>query len=135
MSFLLCYSPFKPLPLAFFFLILLSFHFLPAISTDFLVGDSDGWSVPKPKEADKYNKWASHNRFNVDDTVRKYPKSCFFLENFEQKLVSFSFSDNHLRIFVDSIDGCVRFQVRERFSDDGDGGRVQTMRFTKASVL
>ncbi|KAA0061324.1 mavicyanin-like [Cucumis melo var. makuwa] len=85
MSFLLCYSPFKPLPLAFFFLILLSFHFLPAISTDFLVGDSDGWSVPKPKEADKYNKWASHNRFNVDDTVHfKYEKDSVMMVTEEE---------------------------------------------------
>ncbi|XP_022137490.1 mavicyanin-like [Momordica charantia] len=56
-------------------LLLFSFHFFSAKSTDFLVGDEDGWAVPNPKEADRYNKWASHNRFNVDDTVHfKYEK-------------------------------------------------------------
>ncbi|CAK9312188.1 unnamed protein product [Citrullus colocynthis] len=78
------------LPFAFFFL-LLSFHFFSAISIDFLVGDEDGWAVPKPKEADKYNKWASHNRFNIDDTVHfKYEKDSVMMVTEEEYKQCFS---------------------------------------------
>ncbi|KAG7019965.1 Early nodulin-like protein 1 [Cucurbita argyrosperma subsp. argyrosperma] len=68
---LLCSAPFK----AFLLLLLLSFHFFSAVSTELLVGDDDGWEVPDPKETGKYNKWASRNRFSVHDTVNfRYKK-------------------------------------------------------------
>lgn len=38
---------------------------------DFEVGGDDGWAVPPAKDPDMYNDWASKNRFQVDDTIRK----------------------------------------------------------------
>ncbi|XP_023542474.1 mavicyanin-like [Cucurbita pepo subsp. pepo] len=52
-----------------FFLLFLFFHFFSATCSEFLVGDEHGWAVPQHKHADRYNKWASHNRFNVDDAL------------------------------------------------------------------
>lgn len=47
------------------------FQFCFVISTEFLVGGQDGWTIPK-KDSQMYIDWASKNRFKVDDTVRKY---------------------------------------------------------------
>lgn len=52
------------------FLSLLSISSLPAFSTDFAVGGDGEWAIPS-KDPDFYNKWASDNRFKVDDTVSK----------------------------------------------------------------
>jgi len=49
--------------------------FLVINCTEFEVGGRIGWVVPDSKDKDdmyKYNRWASHNRFKIDDTVRKY---------------------------------------------------------------
>ncbi|KAB1212694.1 Early nodulin-like protein 1 [Morella rubra] len=37
--------------------------------TEFEVGGDQGWAVPKSKNDEMYNQWASKNRFNVDDSV------------------------------------------------------------------
>ncbi|RZC74779.1 hypothetical protein C5167_050263 [Papaver somniferum] len=39
-------------------------------SADFEVGDDKGWVVPDSKNGDKYNQWASKNRFQINDTIR-----------------------------------------------------------------
>ncbi|KAG5229923.1 early nodulin protein [Salix suchowensis] len=60
----------------FLFLIVFSsiFQFYFVISTEFLVGGEDGWTIPK-KDSQMYIEWASKNRFKVDDTVQfKYNK-------------------------------------------------------------
>ncbi|KAJ6340145.1 NTEPC [Salix viminalis] len=60
----------------FLFLIIFSsiFQFYFVISTEFLVGGEDGWTIPK-KDSQMYIEWASKNRFKVDDTVQfKYNK-------------------------------------------------------------
>ncbi|KAI3983751.1 hypothetical protein MKX01_001155 [Papaver californicum] len=44
-------------------------------SVEFEVGDDHGWVVPDSKGGDKYNQWASRNRFQFNDTIRfKYKK-------------------------------------------------------------
>ncbi|KAI3882867.1 hypothetical protein MKW92_034973 [Papaver armeniacum] len=46
-------------------------------SADFEAGDDKGWVVPDSKNAngDKYNQWASKNRFQINDTIHfKYKK-------------------------------------------------------------
>ncbi|KAI3985619.1 hypothetical protein MKX01_033902 [Papaver californicum] len=49
--------------------------FLVQSSVDFEVGDDKGWVVPDSKNGDKYNQWASKNRFQINDTIRfKYKK-------------------------------------------------------------
>ncbi|XP_010265365.1 PREDICTED: mavicyanin-like [Nelumbo nucifera] len=60
----------------FLVLILVSYSlFLDVKSNEFDVGDDEGWVVPPSKNEQMYNKWASHNRFQVNDTVRfKYKK-------------------------------------------------------------
>ncbi|KAK1565252.1 hypothetical protein Q3G72_022498 [Acer saccharum] len=59
-------------------LILLSFlHVYAVTCTEFEVGGDDGWVVPKnSKDGDqKYNQWASKNRFKIDDKLHfKYSK-------------------------------------------------------------
>jgi hypothetical protein len=56
------------------------FQFCFVISTEFLVGGQDGWTIPK-KDSQMYIDWASKNRFKVDDTVRKYLFFFFSLLN------------------------------------------------------
>ncbi|GMY15400.1 Early nodulin-like protein 1 [Fagus crenata] len=62
---------------AFLLLILCSSfnQFFFVTSIEFEVGGDDGWVVPKSRNDQMYNQWASKNRFNVDDTVNfKYKK-------------------------------------------------------------
>jgi len=47
-------------------------HFFFVTSTEFEVGGDGGWVLPKSRNHEMYNQWASQNRFKVDDTVRKY---------------------------------------------------------------
>jgi len=59
-----------------FFLCLILFsasQFVLINCTEFEVGGKIGWVVPNSKDGDEmYNKWASQNRFKIDDTIRKY---------------------------------------------------------------
>ncbi|KAI4350586.1 hypothetical protein L6164_005032 [Bauhinia variegata] len=44
-------------------------------SFEFRVGSSKGWLVPSANDTNIYNDWASHNRFQVGDSIRfKYKK-------------------------------------------------------------
>ncbi|XP_060676350.1 early nodulin-like protein 5 [Ziziphus jujuba] len=57
------------------FLLLSTFKFFFVTCTKFEVGGTNGWEVPKNKNQQFYNQWASQNRFNVNDTVYfKYKK-------------------------------------------------------------
>ncbi|CAN8258869.1 unnamed protein product [Cochlearia groenlandica] len=55
-------------------------------STEFEVGGEDGWIVPKSKNhGDMFNKWATKNRFNVNDTIRfKYKKDSVLMVSKEE---------------------------------------------------
>jgi hypothetical protein len=58
-----------------FLFIILSFSFnlfFFVTSTEYEVGGDHGWVVPKPKDDQMYNQWASKHRFIVNDTIRKY---------------------------------------------------------------
>lgn len=73
-------SPLKKIALV---TILVSFYMFSSCvsSTEFEVGGDDGWIVPQSNttHGDVFNQWASHNRFKVGDTVRKYSLSiCSF---------------------------------------------------------
>jgi hypothetical protein len=72
---------------AFLLLILCSSfnQFFFVTSIEFEVGGDDGWVVPKSRNDQMYNQWASKNRFNVDDTVSKY-------YNISNKFYIFSFN-------------------------------------------
>lgn len=48
--------------------------------SQFEVGGDHGWVVPKSKNDQLYNQWASENRFKVDDTVCKY-HNIYFSKN------------------------------------------------------
>ncbi|KAF5734086.1 early nodulin-like protein 1 [Tripterygium wilfordii] len=56
--------------------LMLVLHFCAATATEFLVGGVNGtWGIPKSRNEQEYNQWASKNRFKVDDTVHfKYKK-------------------------------------------------------------
>ncbi|XP_020587813.1 early nodulin-like protein 1 [Phalaenopsis equestris] len=44
-------------------------------TTDFAIGGDGEWAIPSSKNPDFYNKWASNNRFKVNDTIHfKYDK-------------------------------------------------------------
>ncbi|XP_059658402.1 early nodulin-like protein 6 [Cornus florida] len=44
-------------------------------SAEFEVNDEKGWIIPSSTSNQTYNKWASHHRFQVNDTIRfKYEK-------------------------------------------------------------
>ncbi|KAE8038334.1 hypothetical protein FH972_010857 [Carpinus fangiana] len=61
-----------------FLFIILSFSFnlfFFVTSTEYEVGGDHGWVVPKPKDDQMYNQWASKHRFIVNDTIQfKYKK-------------------------------------------------------------
>lgn len=49
------------------------FQILPlVVCVDFEVGGVQGWNIPSSKDQQLYNEWASKNRFNVGDTLRKF---------------------------------------------------------------
>lgn len=49
-----------------------SFHLLSVTSFEFQVGDINGWIVPPENDSKIFNDWASENRFQVGDTIRKH---------------------------------------------------------------
>ncbi|XWS37198.1 hypothetical protein CRYUN_Cryun19dG0022500 [Craigia yunnanensis] len=56
------------------FLFCFLIHFYIAICAEYEVNGNDGWIAPK-HDNQIYNKWASKNRFKVDDTIHfKYKK-------------------------------------------------------------
>ncbi|XVF54556.1 hypothetical protein PTKIN_Ptkin05aG0190400 [Pterospermum kingtungense] len=56
------------------FLVSFLIHFYIAICAQYEVNGDDGWIAPK-HDNQIYNKWASNNRFKVDDTIHfKYKK-------------------------------------------------------------
>ncbi|PKA59266.1 Early nodulin-like protein 1 [Apostasia shenzhenica] len=58
---------------------------LPALSIDFVVGGSDGWTIPSSNDTDFYNHWAAKNRFKVGDTVSfKYKKDSVMVVSEEE---------------------------------------------------
>ncbi|XP_015883066.1 early nodulin-like protein 5 [Ziziphus jujuba] len=58
-----------------FLLFLSTFKFFFVTSIEFDVGGTNGWNVPKTRDQQIYNQWASQNRFNVNDTICfKYKK-------------------------------------------------------------
>ncbi|KAI7743652.1 hypothetical protein M8C21_031020, partial [Ambrosia artemisiifolia] len=53
-----------------FFIAFVFFTFLKVQSAhEFHVGGSKGWVIPPSNDTDHYNEWASHNRFNINDTL------------------------------------------------------------------
>ena len=45
---------------------------LTVYSIEFQVGGDKGWVIPTSKDStDLYDVWASKNRFNINDTLRK----------------------------------------------------------------
>ncbi|XP_008813806.1 mavicyanin-like [Phoenix dactylifera] len=58
-------------------LLLLALLFSMQLSNafDFEVGDDEGWAIPPSNNTERYNHWASRNRFQVGDTIQfKYKK-------------------------------------------------------------
>ncbi|KAI7743663.1 hypothetical protein M8C21_031031, partial [Ambrosia artemisiifolia] len=53
-----------------FFIAFVFFTFLKVQGAhEFHVGGSKGWVIPPSNDTDHYNEWASHNRFNINDTL------------------------------------------------------------------
>lgn len=52
--------------------ILSSFLYLSVSSFEYEIGANEGWVVPPANDTRIYNDWASENRFQVDDTIRKF---------------------------------------------------------------
>ncbi|KAL8230768.1 hypothetical protein R6Q57_000562 [Mikania cordata] len=54
--------------------ILMAFIFLTILKVqsvhEFKVGGNMGWTIPLSNDTDRYNNWASHNRFSINDTLR-----------------------------------------------------------------
>ncbi|MED6181211.1 hypothetical protein PIB30_017407 [Stylosanthes scabra] len=56
-------------------LVLLGVQCISVASLEFQVGGSKGWVVPPSNDTSIYNNWASHNRFQVGDSLRfRYKK-------------------------------------------------------------
>lgn len=47
-------------------------NFLVFSSFEFQVGGTQGWVVPPTNDSKVYNDWASENRFQVGNVIRKY---------------------------------------------------------------
>ncbi|KAG6627399.1 early nodulin-like protein 1 [Carya illinoinensis] len=69
----------------FMILCLSSNQFSFVAPSQFEVGGDHGWVVPKSKNDQLYNQWASENRFKVDDTVYfKYKKDSVLVVSEEE---------------------------------------------------
>ncbi|KAF5468965.1 hypothetical protein F2P56_013072 [Juglans regia] len=69
-----------------FMILCLSFNQFSFVApAEFEVGGDHGWVVPKSKNDQLYNQWASENRFKVDDTVYfKYKKDSVLVVSEEE---------------------------------------------------
>lgn len=54
--------------------ILSSLLYLSVSSFEYEIGANEGWVVPPANDTRIYNDWASENRFQVDDTIRKFTR-------------------------------------------------------------
>lgn len=62
--------------IVFLFTVFCALHNFSVSSFEFEVGGTHGWVVPPANDSKIYNDWASENRFQVGDTVRKYTTTC-----------------------------------------------------------
>lgn len=102
--------------------ILSSFLYLSVSSFEYEIGANEGWVVPPANDTRIYNDWASENRFQVDDTIRK----------FTHKEMKFTFSFNFLGVHHHFL---CRFQVQEGLRHGGQCRGLQEVQLQSPQLL